>query len=294
VARAGILGAPRILGNAHKKEADGGWAIADTSRRLIANNNMTVSLDVVLVLIAAFGAGLIDAMVGGGGLIQVPALFGVYPGAAPPVLLGTSKFAGFFGTSSAVMRFAGKVAIPWRSLLPLGIAVLITSGLGALAATRVPPEVFRPLVPVLLVAVLIYLLRRKGLGGKHAPRDFGGRHHVLGTLLIAAIGFYDGFFGPGTGSFLMLVFVRIYGFDFLHAAASARVLNVATNGAALLYFGLNGYVMWQVGLGMAICNIAGAMLGARLALRGGSVFVRKVFIVVVILMILRTAWVAVD
>jgi uncharacterized membrane protein YfcA len=250
-------------------------------------------LDIVLVLIAAFGAGCIDAMVGGGGLIQVPALFGVYPNAAPPVLLGTSKFAGFFGTSSAVLRFAGKVAIPWRELLPLGLCVLVTSGLGALTATLVPPDIFRPLVPVLLVAVLIYLLRRTDLGAEHAPRPFGGRHHSLGAVLIAAIGFYDGFFGPGTGSFLMFVFVRIYGFDFLHAAASARVLNVATNAAALAYFGLHGYVLWQVGLAMAICNIAGAMLGARLALRGGSTFVRKVFIVVVTLLILRTAWVAV-
>ena len=251
------------------------------------------SLEIILVLVAAFGAGLIDAMVGGGGLIQVPALFSVFPNAAPPTLLGTSKFAGFFGTSSAVIRFAGKVAIPWRALVPLAIAVLITGGLGALVATRVPPDVFRPLVPILLVAVLIYLLRRKDLGGEHAPRAFSGRHHVVGAVVIAAIGFYDGFFGPGTGSFLMFVFVRIYGFDFLHAAASARVLNVATNGAALLYFGSNGYVMWQVGLGMAICNIAGAMVGARLALRGGSVFVRKIFIVVVTLLILRTAWVAI-
>lgn len=250
------------------------------------------NFDFMLVLVAAFGAGCIDAMVGGGGLIQVPALFGVYPNVAPPVLLGTSKFAGFFGTSSAVLRFAGKVAIPWRALLPLGVCVLITGGLGALTATLVPPDVFRPLVPVLLIAVLIYLLRRKNLGGEHAPRAFGGRHHALGALLIAAIGFYDGFFGPGTGSFLMFVFVRIYGFDFLHAAASARVLNVATNGAALVYFATNGYVLWEVGLGMAICNIAGATVGARLALRGGSAFVRKVFIVVVTLLIIRTAWVA--
>ncbi len=255
---------------------------------------MPASLDVILVLIAAFAAGLIDAMVGGGGLIQLPALFGVYSNVTPPALLGTSKFAGFFGTASAVVRFAGKVAIPWRALLPLGVVVMITGGLGALAATSVPPEVFRPLVPILLVAVLIYLLRRKDLGSAHTPRAFGGRHHVIGALVIAAIGFYDGFFGPGTGSFLMFVLVRIYGFDFLHAAASARVLNVATNGAALVYFGANGYVMWQIGLGMAVCNIVGALLGARLALRGGSAFVRKVFIAVVSLLILRTAWVAIE
>jgi uncharacterized membrane protein YfcA len=125
------------------------------------------------------------------------------------------------------------------------------------------------------------------------PKEFAGSHHVLGAIVIGLIGFYDGFFGPGTGSFLMFVFVRLYGFDFLHAAASARVLNVATNGAALIYFGSHGYVLWQIGLGMAICNMAGALLGTRLALRGGSTFVRKIFIVVVTLLILRTAWVAI-
>ena len=254
---------------------------------------MPLSLELALVFVAAFAAGCIDAMVGGGGLIQLPALFSVFPNASPPVLLGTSKFSGFFGTTSAVIRFGRKVAIPWRALTPLALLVLATGGIGAWVATRVPPEVFRPLVPILLIAVLTYLLRRKDLGGTHAPKDFTGQHHIVGAALIGAIGFYDGFFGPGTGSFLMFVFVRMYGFDFLHAAASARVLNVATNGAALMYFATHGYVLWQVGLGMAICNIAGAMIGARLALRGGSTLVRKVFIVVVTLLILRTAWVAI-
>jgi uncharacterized protein len=255
---------------------------------------MPLSIELVLVLAAAFAAGCVDAMVGGGGLIQLPALFSVFPNVAPPVLLGTSKFAGFFGTASAVVRFAGKVAIPWRALAPLGLLVLITGALGAWIATRVPPAVFRPLVPLLLIGVLTYLLRRKDLGAAHAPKGFAGRHHVMGAIAIGVIGLYDGFFGPGTGSFLMFVFVRMYGFDFLHAAASARVLNVATNGAALVYFGTHGYVLWQIGLGMAICNIAGATLGTKLALRGGSTFVRKVFIVIVTLLILRTAWVAID
>lgn len=248
--------------------------------------------DLVIVFIAAFGAGLIDAMVGGGGLIQLPALFGVYPATPPALLLGTSKFAGVFGTASAVIRFAGRVAIPWRALLPLALYVLATSLVGAYVATQVPAAVFRPMVPILLVAVLAYLLKRKDLGGVHAPRAFAGSHHASGALLIAAIGFYDGFFGPGTGSFLMFVFVRCYGYDFLHAAAAARVLNVATNAAALAYFGAHGYILWHVGLGMAVCNVAGAMIGTRLALRGGSVFVRKVFLVVVCALILRTAWTA--
>jgi uncharacterized membrane protein YfcA len=252
-----------------------------------------LSFDLLLVLIAAFGAGLIDAMVGGGGLIQVPALFGVYPTVAPPTLLGTSKLAGIFGTANAVWRYARRVHIPWRALLPLACYVLIASLGGALLATRVDPAIFRPLVPLMLVAVLIYTLWRKDLGNEHAPRGFGGAHHIVGAIALAAVGFYDGFFGPGTGSFLMFVFVRCYGFDFLHASASARVLNVAANGAALFYFASRGYVLWQVGAAMAMCNISGSIVGTKLALRGGSRFVRYVFIAVVALLIARTAWVAV-
>lgn len=249
-------------------------------------------IDIITVCIAALAAGLVDAMVGGGGLIQIPALFGAYPSTAPAVLLGTSKFAGVFGTTGAVLRFASKVDIPWRALAPFALFVLVTSLLGAFVATRVPPEIFRPLVPLLLIAVLSYMIRRKDLGAVHAPRGFSGSHHSNGALLIAGIGFYDGFFGPGTGSFLMFVFVRFYGYDFLHAAASARVLNVATNLSALGYFAAHGYILWHVGLAMAVCNVAGSMVGARLALRGGSALVRKVFIVVVSALILRTAWTA--
>ncbi len=251
------------------------------------------SFDLALVLIAAFGAGLIDAMVGGGGLVQLPALFAFYPNVAPPTLLGTSKLAGIFGTASAVWRYAARVRIPWRALNPLAIYVLFASLVGALLATRVPAEIFRPLVPIMLGAVLIYTLWRKNLGADHAPREFSGRHHLVGAIAIVAIGFYDGFFGPGTGSFLMLVFVRCYGYDFLHAGASARVLNVATNAAALFYFASRGHVLWHIGAAMAVCNVAGSITGTRLALKGGSELVRRVFIVVVSLLILRTAWVAV-
>src|SRR3954469_8512670 len=232
--------------------------------------SMHVGLDIAMVLLAAFGAGCIDAMVGGGGLIQLPALFAVFPNSAPPFLLGTSKFAGIFGTASAVARFAAKVHIPWRSLAPLTLLVLIASVSGALLATVVAPDVFRPLVPLMLAAMLLYMLFRPNLGTEHIPKHFSGSHHVLATALIVAIGFYDGFFGPGTGSLLMFVFVRFYGFDYLRASACARVLNVATNAAALVYFAAHGYVYWMVGIAMAVCNVAGATVGTRMALRGGS------------------------
>lgn len=245
------------------------------------------------MLAAAFAAGLIDAMVGGGGLIQIPALFAVYPHVPPAALLGTSKFAGIFGTISAVARYARKVSIPWRALLPLASIALVMSVGGAKLASVVAPDIFRPLVPIMLLAVLVYVLWRKYLGGEHVPRAFAGSHHVLVAALIAAIGLYDGFFGPGTGSLLIFVFVRLYGYDFLHAGAAARVVNVTTNAAATTYFATHGLVMWYVGGSMAICNILGAIVGARLALRGGTRFVRKAFIVIVGLLILRTAWTAI-
>ena len=251
-----------------------------------------LSFDLLLVLAAAFAAGLIDAMVGGGGLIQIPALFAVYPNVAPATLLGTSKFGGLFGTLSAVARYAQQVTIPWRALLPMALVALVMSVGGAWLARVVAPEVFRPLVPLMLLAVLVYVVWRKDLGGEHEPRAFSGSHHIVGAGLIAAIGLYDGFFGPGTGSLLIFVFVRCYGYDFLHAGAAARVINVATNSAALSFFALHGLVLWHVGAGMAVCNILGAAIGARLALRGGSAFVRKAFIVIVSLLILRTAWTA--
>ncbi len=254
---------------------------------------MHFGFDTALVLIAAFAAGCIDAMVGGGGLIQLPALFALFPNAPPPILLGTSKFAGIFGTASAVARFAARIHIPWRALSPLALFVLGASVCGALLATTVSPSIFRPLVPIMLGAMLLYMLFRPHLGTEHAPKHFSGRHHVVATALVIVIGFYDGFFGPGTGSLLMFVFVRFYGFDYLHASACARVLNVATNVSALVYFAAHGYVYWTLGIAMAVCNVLGAALGTRMALRGGSAVVRKIFLVVVTALIVRTAWTAI-
>ncbi len=249
---------------------------------------MTVEL--ALVLVAAFGAGLIDSMVGGGGLIQLPALFGAYPNTPPATLIGTNKVASIFGTVSAVARFARSVRIPWRILVPFAVLSFAGASAGAYTVILIPPDLFRPLVPVLLTLVLLYMLRRRDFGSDHRPRTLQRRDTRVAAALIVGIAFYDGFFGPGTGSFFMIVFVRLFGFDFLHSAACARVLNVAANSAAILWFGARGHVVWPLGAGMAVCNIAGALCGTRLAIRHGSGFVRKVFIGVVSLLILKTAW----
>jgi uncharacterized protein len=245
------------------------------------------------VLCAAFLAGFVDAIVGGGGLIQVPALFAGYPLVSPPALLGTNKLGSICGTSSAFMRYLRVVRIPWRMLLPAAGVALVAALAGASLVSAVSPALFRPLVPIMLALVLAYVLWHKDMGAHHAPIVFSRRRGYFALAAIGGIGFYDGFFGPGTGSFLMLLFIRVYGFDFLHASAGARMVNVATNLGALLFFGLHGDVHWALGVTLGVCNGAGSVLGAHTAVKHGSKFIRAIFIAIVIALICKTgadAW----
>ncbi|MEN3294200.1 MAG: uncharacterized protein V7642_3453 [Burkholderiales bacterium] len=246
--------------------------------------------DYVILCIAAFLAGLIDAVVGGGGLIQIPALFASLPNVAPATLLGTSKLAGVWGTGAAAVNFARRVKVEWSTAAPAAMAAFALSFLGAYTVTKIPPDFIRKLLPFVLIAVALYTLKKKDFGSVHAPLHQGFREKLFAVVVGGGIGFYDGFFGPGTGSFLMFLFVRFFGFDFLGASAVAKVVNVACNSAALLWFGYSGHLLWQVGLMMAVCNVAGSLFGSRLAIRNGSGFVRKLFLVVVSALILRTAY----
>jgi uncharacterized protein len=227
--------------------------------------------------------------VGGGGLIQVPALFAGFPGRSPPVLLGTNKLGSICGTASAMLRYLRVVRLPWRVLLPPALVALVAAFAGASFVSAVSPALFRPLVPVMLTLVLIYVLAHKDLGARHAPIEFSRARGYLALAAIGGIGMYDGFFGPGTGSFLMLLFIRLYGFDFLHASAGARSINVATNAGALLFFGLHGEVHWGLGIALGLCNAAGSVLGVHTAIKHGSRFVRLAYIIVVIALIAKTA-----
>ena len=246
--------------------------------------------NVGLMLAAAGAAGVVDAIVGGGGLIMVPALFGLFPQALPATLLGTNKAAAVWGTAWSAWQYARQVRLPSRRLVGAFVAALLGSGVGAWLATRVPADAFRVALPLVLAAVWFYTLWRKDLGHAHEPNWAPHVEAWWATLIGAAVGLYDGLFGPGTGSFFVFALVRCLGWDFLHASAAAKRLNVATNLAALAWFIPHGHVVWALALPMAVANVLGSTLGTRLALRHGSGFVRVVFLVVVGVLILKTAW----
>jgi uncharacterized protein len=237
---------------------------------------------------AAFLAGIVDSMVGGGGMLQLPVLFSALPTAAPAALLGTSKLAGALGTGVAAARYRRHVALPSRLLAAGSVIGACGALVGAILATRVTAALYRPIVPVLLAVVLLATLSARNLGMRHEA-CYDGRRVPAAAAGVAAIAVYDGFFGPGTGSFLMYLLMRTLRFDFLHAAAGARVLNLSTNVAALGWFALHGALLPRLGLTMAAANIAGSLVGTRLALRGGAPFVRRAFVVVVTLLIVKTA-----
>jgi uncharacterized membrane protein YfcA len=247
-------------------------------------------IDFALLGAAAFLAGLVDAVVGGGGLIQIPVLFSVFPKEIPATLLGTSKLAGIFGTSAAAVNYSRRVKVAWSAAAPAAVAAFCLSFAGAYTVTRVPADFVRTLLPLVLVAVAVYTFRKKDFGSHHAPIHSGNAERLLAVGMGACIGFYDGFFGPGTGSFLIFLFVRFFGFDFLSASAAAKVVNVACNFSALMWFGYSGHLLWQLGLVMAACQVAGSLVGTKLAIRHGSVFVRKLFLIVVSLLILKTGY----
>jgi len=246
--------------------------------------------ELLTVALASLLAGFVDAVVGGGGLVLIPALFGVFPSAAPATLFGTNKGASIWGTAWATVQYAKRVSLNWRALLPAAGLALVGSFAGAWTVTLVSPGGLRKALPLILLAVLIYTLARKDLGRSHAPRFEGLKETLVAGAIGLLIGFYDGFFGPGTGSFFVFLFVRLLGYDFLHASATAKLMNTATNGAALVLFAYTGHVWWHIAAVMAVTNVIGSLIGTRMALARGAGFVRGMFVFVVSALILKTGW----
>ncbi len=240
--------------------------------------------------LAAFFAGFVDSIVGGGGLIQLPALFTAFPSTMPATLFGTNKLASIIGTTSAAIQYGRRVTIPWRVAGPGALAALVGAWYGAKAVAYLDPVILRPLILALLVLVAVYTFMRKELGAVSNEPEHGKRSVAIAVAIGGGIGFYDGFFGPGTGSFLIFLFIRLLGMDFLRASVSAKILNVATNLAAIAYFAGNVELMWMLAAVMAASNLAGALLGSRMALKHGTGFVRKMFLGVVLVLIARLSY----
>jgi uncharacterized membrane protein YfcA len=225
-------------------------------------------------------AGFIDAVAGGGGLVQVPALFNALPAESAATVFGTNKGASIFGTGNAAWRFARRIQIPWDIALPAAASAFVFSFIGAATVAWLPKDVVRPLVLVLMIAVVLYTLVKPDFGKLQGKALAPERVRPWALAAGAALGFYDGFFGPGAGSFMIFAFVGLFGLDFLRASSAAKIVNLSTNAAALSFFVPAGHVLWLVALTMAVFNVAGAFVGARLALRHGSGFVRWVFLAV--------------
>ncbi|WP_377641696.1 TSUP family transporter [Oryzobacter terrae] len=245
-------------------------------------------LEVVALLgLAGFVAGWIDAVVGGGGLVQLPALLIGLPGATPAQVLATNKFGSVWGTATASLTYWKRVRPDLRTALPMAAVAYVGAIGGALLGLHIPKSLFNPVILVLLVAVGAYTLLRPSLGEATQLRWSGHRHTVAAMLTGFVIGVYDGALGPGTGSFMVFALVGLMGYAFLEASAKAKIANLATNLGALTVFVPGGHVVWKVGVVMAATNLVGGWVGARTAVRLGSRFVRGVFVVIVAAFVVR-------
>ncbi|WP_323097008.1 TSUP family transporter [Intrasporangium sp. YIM S08009] len=240
-----------------------------------------------LLGVAAFAAGWIDAVVGGGGLVQLPALLVLLPGASPAQLLATNKFGSIFGTATSSVTYYRRVKPDLRTALPMAGVAFVGSILGAVIGLHIPKSAFNPIILVLLVAVGAYTLLKPDLGRESMRRFHGARHVVLAMLTGFVIGVYDGALGPGTGSFLVFALVGLLGYAFLEASAKAKITNCATNLGALAVFAPMGLVILKVGVVIAGANLLGGYVGARTAVARGSGFVRAVFVVIVTAFIVK-------
>ena len=241
----------------------------------------------LFLLAASFFAGFIDSIAGGGGLIQLPALLIGLPKSDTAEVLGTNKLSSIFGTSTAAALYRKQIKPDPKVLLAMGLPALLGSAGGAMLASKIPTSSMRPMVLVLLIIVAVYTWFKPDLGKFENLRHLPKRRVQIAALAGVIIGFYDGIFGPGTGSFLMLILVASLGYAFITASAIAKVVNVATNVGAIFVFGINGAVIWQIGIIMGVANISGAVFGARLAIKGGSTLVRKVFLIVTVALIVK-------
>ena len=250
---------------------------------------MSVLNFIFLVLAAGF-AGFVDAVAGGGGLIQLPALLIGLHEKPIPLILGTNKVPAIFGTTSAAINYIKNVKPDLKVTLYMAVPAFLGSMSGARLAAEVPKNVFRPLILILLILVSVYTFFRPHFGMEEKLRFSAKRTKWVVALCGVVIGFYDGIFGPGTGTFLIFLLVGLIGYAFIKASATAKIVNIATNFGALISFQITGHIWWKIGLALAVANIAGAITGSHLAIRGGSKLVRQFFLVVSVILIAKVGY----
>ena len=244
----------------------------------------------VLLCAAAFAAGFIDAIVGGGGLIQTPMGLILLPNLPVSTVIGTLKIPAFIGTSFAAYQYLKKVDMNWKLLCIMMLLALPSAFLGSTLLTYVSNDFMKPLLLVVLSFLVIYTYAKKNFG-EHIEKNHPPRTQILNAIGISFIvGLYDGFIGPGTGSFLVVAFIAIMGFDFLHASANAKMVNLATNFGSIFLFILKGKIIWAIALPMAASNALGGWIGAKLAINKGNSFIRIFFLIVVIGTLIRFSY----
>jgi uncharacterized membrane protein YfcA len=244
-------------------------------------------LTILAFILFAFIAGFIDSVVGGGGLIQLPALLIGLPGSPIPVIFGTNKIAALSGTSVAAFQYSRRIKFNFRLLLIIAFFSFVASYLGAKSLNFIDARTLKPLILIILILIAVYTFIKKDLGSVQTKLLPLNKQMFYGSLIGFIVGFYDGFFGPGTGSFFILGFVMILGFEFVTASAYAKVINCVTNLSALIVFIRHGQYILELALLMAVCNVAGSLIGSRMAIKKGNAFVRIFFLIIVVLMILK-------
>jgi uncharacterized membrane protein YfcA len=250
-----------------------------------------MSWEIMLLLcLAAFLAGFTDAISGGGGLIQVPAALILLPQYPAVTVIGSLKLPASSGTFIAAIQYARKIKFNVMMIAVLIIIAFCAAFAGSTLLTMVSNDFIKPFLLVVLIGVAIYTYSNKKFG-VHTETDHSHSQHWLRAILISLIlGFYDGFIGPGAGSFMILGFITLLGYDFLKASAHTKMMNLASNIGSLVFFIIKGKILYQVALPMAACNALGGLLGARLANLKRNAFIRIFFLVVVIIVIIRFAW----
>lgn len=245
---------------------------------------------IIFLCFASFIAGFIDAIAGGGGLIQTPIALILLPQQPIANLSGTLKVPGLTGTSIASIQYLKNVDMNWKLLSIMTFFSCISAFYGSYLLTIVNNDFMKPILLVILILLAIYTFIKKDFGN-HKPKNISNsRIIVYGIIICTSIGFYDGFIGPGTGSFLIVAFIFILGLDFLHASANAKLVNIASNIGSLMLLISKGKIIWTMALPMAVCNGFGGWLGAKMAIKKGNSFIRFFFLIVVIGTLIRLSY----